>query len=264
MKTEFLGTGTSFGVPFIGCSCPVCSSRNPKDKRLRSSILIYGEKGERILVDCGPEFRIQALRAGITGIDAVLITHPHADHIFGLDDLRIFSKKKSIPVYSNKETIEDLKIKFSYVITGAQPGTTQPNFNFISIDSPLEIGTVKLIPVPLLHGKIKNTGWRWENTAYLTDCNFIPETSFELLKGVKTLIIDSIRITPHPHPTHYCMPESLPAIIRINPEKVWYTHLGHDSSRKQIKEWVRQQKKKHPELRNICINPAWDGLIIPE
>ena len=108
-------------------------------------------------------------------------------------------------------------------------------------------------------------GTDWESQI-VADCGKNPNwmTSFELLKGVKTLIIDSIRITPHPHPTHYCMPESLPAIIRINPEKVWYTHLGHDSSRKQIKEWVRQQKKEHTELRNICINPAWDGLIIPE
>ena len=260
MEMVILGSGTSYGIPVIGCDCPVCTSTDPYDNRMRASALLRFDDGKAILIDSGPEFRIQALRAHIKHLDALLVTHAHADHIHGLDDIRIFTTHSDIPVYGNKTTIGDITKRFDYIFTPTKEGGGKPHLKLITVDAQqgkakeIIVAGKKIIPIPLNHGPLPILGWRYGDTAYLTDCNGIPETSYELLEGCTNLVIDALRFRPHS--THFSFDEALAQIERIQPENAWFCHICHDFSHIEIQNWLRQNA---PGKK---IEPAYDGLRI--
>ncbi len=265
MELEILGSGTSHGIPVIGCSCPVCTSKDPRDSRLRASALIRTDSGHTILIDAGPEFRIQALRAGIIKIDAVLLTHPHADHIHGLDDLRIFTHERDLPVFGLTECLDEVRERFSYVFRETQIGGGKPHFTLNPVDGehaePVVIGSAHCIPIPARHGMLNVLGWRIADTAYLTDCNHLSDESLRMLDGVRNLVIDALR--ERPHTTHFNFDGALALIAKTGAEFCWFTHICHDFSHRDIQAWIAS----HPLARTLIgsgkkIEPAHDGLLI--
>jgi phosphoribosyl 1,2-cyclic phosphate phosphodiesterase len=229
-RVTFLGSGTSHGVPVIGCDCAVCHSIDPRDNRLRASIFIEVPGQASLLVDTTPDFRQQALRHGIRRIDAVLFTHAHADHILGFDELRRFNTLQSaaIPCYGNGFCFDILKRTFYYVFDGVSRlggGVPQVELHEVGTDA-FAVQGLRVVPVPLWHGRMPILGFRVGNFAYLTDCNRIPDESWPLLDGTDTLVIDALR--DEPHPTHFTVAEALEAIQRIAPRRAFLTHMTHD------------------------------------
>lgn len=227
MTITFLGTGTSQGVPVIGCDCGVCTSSDPADNRLRSSVHILVED-KSIVIDTGPDFRQQMLREKIRFLDAVLFTHPHKDHIAGMDDIRSFNflLKKAIPVYANKITREQLINEFPYVFEpNGYGGAPRILLNEIS-DEPFYIEGLQIIPVRVLHDKLAVLGYRIGNFAYITDANFISEASLEKIYGTKILVLNALQ--KNPHPSHFNLDQALNEIERIKPEKAFLTHISHN------------------------------------
>jgi phosphoribosyl 1,2-cyclic phosphate phosphodiesterase len=249
-----LGCGTSTGVPLIQCNCPVCVSDHPKNKRLRASVWIQID-GKSILIDTSTDLREQALRAKIPRVDAVLYTHPHADHIHGIDELRSFNfiQKGKIPVYGNHWTCQELRIKFSYIFEPKPTlGGGIPELELHEINASLpeiDVLGVKIVPIPVQHGRMQCVGYRIGSTAYITDCSEIPEPSLEKLQGLSTLILDCVRLKPHG--THFNLDQALMAVEKIQPETTFLTHLSHDF---EYTEW----SKKLPEKVFL----AYDGLNI--
>jgi phosphoribosyl 1,2-cyclic phosphate phosphodiesterase len=229
MKITVLGSGTSTGVPMVGCSCRVCSSDDPRDKRTRSSILIE-TSGKYILVDTSTDLRKQAIRQKIPRIDAVLFTHAHADHIHGIDDLRGFHfiHKKIIPCYGRKETLDLIAGNFSYIFKGMESQGYAPLLEAHVVSHPFQLFGKTVVPVPLLHGSTLTTGYRIDSTAYLTDCSGIPESSRALLGGLDILIIDALRYTPHI--THFNIEAALRVVGELKPKRAIFTHLTHEVS----------------------------------
>lgn len=227
MKFTILGSGTSTGVPMVGCRCPVCRSTDPRDVRTRTSLLISHEE-RNILVDTSTDLRHQALREGITHIDAVLFTHPHADHVNGIDDLRGFHllRKNVIPCYASGPTFTTLMNGFSYIFIAQEGSGYTPLLKPHHIAGPFELFGLTVIPVPLTHGVISALGFRIGGCAYLTDCNEIPESSLALLRELDILIIDGLRWNPHP--THFSIGAAISAVKELRPERVILTHLSHD------------------------------------
>ncbi len=227
MKITVLGSGTSTGVPMVGCRCPVCSSDDPADKRTRASILI--EHAEKyILVDTSTDLRKQVIREKVPCIDAVLFTHSHADHIHGIDDMRGFHfiHKRVIPCYGARETIETIAGNFSYIFTGLANAGYAPLLEPHIISGPFDLFGLKIIPVPLVHGTMTATGYRVGNFAYLTDLSRIPEASVELLQGLDTLLIDALRYTPHSN--HLTIEGALRVVEQLKPGRALFTHLTHE------------------------------------
>ena len=232
VKVTLLGTGTSTGIPVVGCSCRVCLSEDPRDKRLRCSCLVETED-LTILIDAGPDFRTQAIRAHITQIDAVLITHHHFDHIAGLDDLRpfFFQNKQAIPCYAHPDTAENLKDRFPYIFKDkSYPGVANLDIN--EINGPFSLSgrynqntSAQIIPIDAFHGTMPVLGFRIGNFAYITDTNQIPESSFPLLKGLEVLVIDALRHKPHR--SHFSIAEAIEVSNKINPEHTYFTHMTH-------------------------------------
>lgn len=237
----FLGTGTSHGVPNLGCTCPTCLSQDPRDKRLRPSITV--QRGETtFLIDCGPDLRTQLLRENLCAVSAVLLTHMHGDHLLGIDDLQMLTyiSRKPLPFYASKQALETIKNTFPYLdsckyYTKAQTGEVELNWRVPQLEfhtwsdslQPETVCGVSIQPVPLLHGKLQSLGYRFGKFAYLTDCSMVPEDSFELLHGLDTLIIDGLR-PGRPHPTHFCFQQACDVISRIAPRQAFLTHLTHD------------------------------------
>ncbi len=223
-----LGTGTSHGVPVLGCTCPTCTSTDPHDQRYRSSAyLVY--QAQHILIDTATEFRLQALREKIPQIDAVLITHAHADHIGGFDDLRRFNQlqEASIPVYGNLESLSSLKNSFSYIFDDqVQVGGGKPQVELVRVDKEFVLNGIKIQPIPVYHGKLLIYGYRIGKTAYLTDCSSLPETSIPLLEGLELLVLGVLRYRPHP--THLHQEAALELIARLKPAVTILTHVCHD------------------------------------
>jgi phosphoribosyl 1,2-cyclic phosphate phosphodiesterase len=228
VRITFLGTGTSHGVPMIGCECSTCHSADPRDARLRPSI--YVESGAaRVLVDAGPDLRAQALRHGIARVDAILFTHGHADHILGIDDVRRFNAlaRAPMPCFGDAATLDDIRRMFSYVFDPATPkGGGLPLLDLRLIEGPLTIGDLDVTPVPVDHGARPILGYRFGAVAYLTDCNRIPEASWPLLEGLDLLVLDALRIRPHP--THFSLDEAVAAAARIGARRTFFTHMCHD------------------------------------
>ena len=228
-QVTFLGTGTSSGVPMIGCRCAVCTSTDPRDRRLRPSIFVSVPDGAHILVDTTPDFRQQAITYGVTRIDAVLFTHSHADHILGLDDIRRFNYLQAgpIPCYATAATWDDIRRTFHYAFDGvARLGGGVPRVETHTIAGPLTIGGVRVVPVPLWHGETPILGFRFGSFAYLTDCNRLDEAAWPLVDGVDTLVVDALR--DKPHTTHFTIAEAVAVVERVRPRRAWLTHMSHD------------------------------------
>lgn len=228
-QVTFLGTGTSSGVPMIGCICDVCRSADPRDHRLRPSIYVDVPGHAAILVDAGPDLRQQVLTFDVARIDAILFTHSHADHILGLDEIRRFNYMQggAIPCHASADTWASLRRTFYYAFDGVRrEGGGIPKIEAHQIDGPLSVGGVRVVPVPLLHGSSPILGFRFGSFAYLTDCSAIPEASWPLLTGIETLVIDALR--DKPHATHFTVAQALEAIARIAPQRAYLTHMSHD------------------------------------
>ncbi|MGA8767563.1 MAG: MBL fold metallo-hydrolase [Candidatus Acidiferrales bacterium] len=227
IQLTVLGSGTSMGVPTLGCHCAVCESTDPHDQRTRPSILLaYG--GRNVVIDTTPDFRFQAMRAGIDRLDAVVYTHGHADHILGLDDIRPFNLKQrgAVPIYASADTLAILKRQFSYIFEEAQPGTTIPLIDLHTIDGPFDLFGAHFVPIPAIHGTQPVLGFRLGKMAYLTDFSEVPERSKALLRGLDDFILDALRYVPHP--THSTVEQSLALIAELKPKRAWFTHICHD------------------------------------
>ena len=226
MKITILGCGTSTGVPMVGCDCPVCRSDDPRDKRSRASLLIrYNDR--TVLIDTSTDLRKQALQHHIRRIDAVLFSHPHADHVNGIDDLRGFHfiHKEIIPCFASRETLETLQSGFSYIFNEHDGSGYTPLLAAHEINAPFELFGRIIIPIPLLHGKTPSLGYRIGNFAYLTDCSAIPDSSLALLQGVDLVVIDGLRWTEHPY--HFNITGAIAAAARIQATRTVLTHLTH-------------------------------------
>jgi phosphoribosyl 1,2-cyclic phosphate phosphodiesterase len=251
MRVRFLGTGTSFGVPAVGCGCAVCRSTDPRDFRFRASLLIESG-GTVVVIDAGPEFRLQALRARISRLDALLLTHAHADHANGLDDVRPLTREGELPVYGNRETLAELRERFAYVFRKTQEGGGKPRVDFREAAGPLRAGSLEFVPVPVEHGELPILGWRTGSFAYLTDASRIPEPSFALLAGVRTLVVNGLRRKPHQ--THFSIDQAIDAARRIGASETWLTHMNHETSHAGLEEYCAARGA------DVGARPAWDGL----
>lgn len=294
MKMILTGTGTSHGIPVIGCSCNVCRSSDSRDNRLRCSAFL--ESPANILVDVGPEFRIQALKYKINKLDAVFITHSHADHLHGIDDLRVFSHTKALDpahpdnketegeglrIYTTTHAEHDIRHRFDYIFTPMKEGGGKPKIQIMSAENiseknPLFINGIEILPVMLKHGHLDDLGLLFSeegkdgkkhSLAYLTDCSFVPENSIELVKNnsgiLEHLVIDGLRIEPHS--THFSFEQALEAAQKMNPRNVYLTHITHNMSHVQIEDYVKSILWKFPLLKKnaengFYIGPAYDGL----
>ncbi|HTQ56724.1 MAG TPA: MBL fold metallo-hydrolase [Bryobacteraceae bacterium] len=251
LKITVLGSGTSTGVPTIGCHCDVCTSADPRDQRLRPSVLV-SYSGRNVLIDVTPDFRAQALRAGFERLDAILITHEHADHIMGLDDVRPFNfrQREHIPIYASARTMEAIHRSFRYVFDGEEKPSSVPRLESRTLNgAAFDLYGVEFLPVPLLHGRTPVYGFRFGNAAYLTDHSEIPEASLEKLRGLDVLFLDALRYKPHP--THSTVDYSVATAERLAARRVFFTHMCHDLSHAR----TEQRLPAHIRL-------AYDGLEV--
>lgn len=250
-RLTFLGTGTSQGVPMIGCGCEVCKSQDPRDKRLRASVLVEHE-GLRVLVDAGPDFRYQMLRAGVSSLDAILLTHNHKDHTGGLDDIRAFNyhEKRATQIYCEKYVEESLRKEYSYAFEEIRyPGAPEWDVHIID-ENPFTIKGVEITPIRGRHFKLPVLGYRFGNIAYCTDMNHIPEEEYSKLQGLDHFIINCVRRGRHI--SHYSLEQAIEVAEKVGAKHSWLTHLSH-------------QLPCHEELTKELpegILPAFDGLVI--
>jgi phosphoribosyl 1,2-cyclic phosphate phosphodiesterase len=229
MKIKIVGSGTSQGVPIIGCKCATCLSENPKDKRLRVSAYIE-VSGVKILIDTSIDFRQQMLRADITDLDAVLFTHHHVDHILGMDDLRQINQRyrKFIDIFGNKLTLDEIKITFRYALNEELIkywAVPLVNFNYLD-NKPFNYKGVEIIPIEVFHGRIKIFGYRIGKFAYITDCSRIPDEEMHKLENLDVLILNSLRKAPHP--THFSLEQAVEVALKVKAKKTYFTHITHD------------------------------------
>ena len=256
VRVTLLGTGTSTGIPVIGCSCPVCRSADPRDTRSRCSAFVQVD-GVSILIDAGPDFRTQALRENIEHIDAVLFTHHHFDHVVGIDDLRpfLFRNPTPIPCYAPPKTERVVRQMFAYIFDdGSYPGVA--NLTLHALDgAPFEVTSresgevARVIPIPAWHGETPVYGYRFGNVAYLTDTNRIPDSSMALLEGVEVLILDALR--RRPHPTHFSFDEAIAISRRLKPRETWFVHMTHTVGHAE-----------EDEAMPDGVRLAYDGLVL--
>jgi phosphoribosyl 1,2-cyclic phosphate phosphodiesterase len=252
-RITFLGTGTSSGVPMIGCTCAVCQSTDPRDQRLRPSIYVDVPGRAGILVDTGTDLRQQALTHKIARVDAILYTHAHADHVMGLDDVRRFNFMQggAIPCYANETTWESLRSTFAYVFDPKprKEGGGVPKLLANTVDGPFEVAGLRIVPVPLWHGSLPILGYRFGSFAYLTDCNRLGDEAWGLVEGVETLVIDALRTRPHS--THFTIDEAIAAAAKIGARRTYFTHMCHDVS-------YAETSARLP----AGVELAYDGLVL--
>lgn len=250
MKIKVLGCATSTGVPIVGCSCGVCTSSNPKNNRLRSSVLVQVGK-KNILIDTSTDLRIQALTNDFTKIDAVLYTHSHADHTHGIDDLRVFNfiNKTEISCFSNEETLTNLRNNFAYIFNSDLTTGSRPRLRFVEVSDEFSFEGIKILPVDIYHANWIILGYKIGSFAYLTDCSGIPEYSVDVLKDLDVLIIGALRYNPH-H-AHLSIDQAVELIGSLKPKRAILTHMGHEL----------EYEKLNSELPDY-IEPAYDGMEI--
>jgi phosphoribosyl 1,2-cyclic phosphate phosphodiesterase len=248
-----LGSGTSIGIPMIGCRCRTCTSTDPRDKRLRPSVLVKFDT-HRVLIDTGPDFRTQALQYNIERLDAVLYTHHHADHILGLDDLRPFNfmQRSDIPIYGSSETLQVIEETFRYVFSSEPTLSSRPKLTSYRVNDgePFTVAGLAFEPVKAWHGKLMVYGYRFGDCAYLTDHSSIPETSMERLRNLDVLFLDALRYNAHP--THQTIDQSLKMVDELKPKRAYFTHISHDVLH------AAAEMRLPPAVRL-----AYDGLEIP-
>lgn len=250
----FLGCGASVGVPMIACRCSTCLSTDPRDKRTRSSILVRAPNGLSALIDSSTDFRAQALRHRIDDIDALFYTHHHADHIHGVDELRVycFLRKKRIPTYGSRDTLDRIRSMFPYLFSAERPeGGEISKLDLIALEigQRVSIGAITISPLKALHGSLEIYGYKIDQTAYLTDCSHIPTESLQALEGIDTLIVGAIGFESHP--THFTLERALEAIETIAPRRAYLTHTDHNLPYKETQNRLPAN-----------VNMAYDGLEI--
>ncbi len=226
MKLTFLGTGTSTGVPQIGCNCAVCTSTDPREKRLRASVIVDVRPDCNLLIDCGPDFRYQMLRVGSPALKAVLLTHSHYDHVGGIDDLRPYCYPNSFPVYCQADVAKDLRERVPYCFREhLYPGVPTFDIHIIKPDEDFTVDDVRVTPLPVMHAKLPIVGFRIGQLAYITDCLEMPPETLEKIKGVDTLVINALR--REPHMSHMNLEQALAVIAAAAPRQAYLTHLSH-------------------------------------
>lgn len=251
IRVSFLGTGTSTGVPVIGCRCRVCTSDNPKNRRLRQSVKIEAN-GRNFLIDTTPDLRAQLLRDPIPRLDFVLFTHSHSDHLMGLDDIRPFNFRQREPIhaYANAKTAKAVRRAFSYIWSESQIGGGKPQLELHEVEGKFTHDGVEITPLPVLHGDWTILGYRVGNFAYITDTNGIPAATLRLLKGVEVLALDGLRPFP-PHPTHFTIDEAIAAAREVGAKETYLIHLTHDIDHDEFEATL-------PEGFKL----AYDGLVL--
>ena len=227
-RVTFLGTGTSHGVPMIGCTCAVCTSDDPRDRRWRPSIYVQFPDIS-VLVDTSTDLRSQALQFDVSRVDAILFTHGHSDHLMGLDEVRRYNALQagSISCYADARTVGEIRRTFGYIFESDIPaGGGLPELDLFPIAGEFCLGRQVVLPVPVMHGTRPVLGYRFGSFAYLTDCSAIPDASWPLLEGLEFLVLDALR--ERPHPTHFTVTQALDAVARLRPARTWFTHIAHD------------------------------------
>jgi phosphoribosyl 1,2-cyclic phosphate phosphodiesterase len=254
MRLTFLGTGTSFGVPQIGCGCAVCRSTDPRDKRSRSGALIEAG-GSTILIDTPPELRLQLIAGGIAQVDAVLYTHEHADHTNGIDDLRMFSmrQRRALPIYGPPETLDRIRASFGYIFDDVRPyeGTSKPSLELHAIepDRPVDVAGVAVLPLAFRHGHLRVYGYRVGGLAYVTDVKAIPESERQRMQGLDVLVLNALWWRPHP--THLSITEAIETARSLGARRTYLTHLTHETGHAELAAQLPDG-----------VFPAYDGLTV--
>ena len=252
MKITFLGTGTSQGIPVIGSSHPVCLSKNPKDKRLRVSVMVSWDE-YTFVIDCGPDFRQQMLTHEVDRLDGVLFTHEHADHTAGIDDIRpFFFRQGDIPIYAQERVVKELKRRFDYIFADENryPGAPAVQVNLVEKNTPFTLGNLEVIPIEVFHNRLSVFGYRLGDFAYLTDVKTIANDELLKLKGVKVLTVNALR--KEPHHSHFNLDEALKFVEKVGPEQAYFTHISHHMG---FHEEVEQELPDGVHL-------AYDNLIV--
>ncbi len=250
MRLTILGSGTSMGVPVIGCGCAVCTSTDPHNHRLRTAALLE-HNGTTLLLDAGPDVRTQLLRSNVRHLDAVLLTHPHADHIGGIDDLRPFTMGQAhmLPLYGNTATLQRVEHMFDYAFDRAPSLSTRPQLELRRLEPRFSIGSVQIEPLDVLHGPMQITGYRFGPLAYITDASALPPHTMEHLTGLDTLIINALRLKPHP--LHLTIEQALAIVNEVRPHQTYFVHITHDLDHQTINAGL-------PSYAQL----AYDGQVI--
>lgn len=263
MKVTILGSGTSIGVPMPTCQCEVCRSQDPHDNRWRCSALVETDEGKQILVDCGPDFRLQSIRADIRQLDAMLLTHNHFDHCYGIDDLRPWAYHTPLHTYADRGMSNALISRWDYIFVHKYPGVPQLVLHTLypSRGDAFTVGNTLVTPIRCYHGKLPILGYRIGNLGYVTDCTAISERDFPKLQGIDTLIIDALRWQPHP--THYSVAQAMQIVERLQPRQTYFTHMSHDMGlHREFPQRLRQEMgDAYPESLLSTIQLAYDGLV---
>lgn len=255
MRLTFLGTGTSFGVPQVGCGCAVCRSTDPRDRRTRSGALVSVPGGGTILIDTPPELRLQLIAAGVSWVDAVLYTHDHADHVNGIDDLRMFSVKgeRPVPLYGPAESLARLRTSFGYIFDDAEPhaGTSKPRLDTFPLEPgrPATVAGLEVLPLAFEHGHTRVFGYRIGDLAYVTDAKAVPAAAREHLRGLKVLVLNGLWWRPHP--THMSIDEAVETARDLGAERTFLTHLTHETGHADLAARLPSG-----------VAPAYDGLTV--